>query len=1105
MALNDIVKVEAEQAPPVMVAQRPWFGRQHVATHWTMWCCLLLACIGSSWFAYQTFLIPQSSSFSPRWSDAQWIQASDGSAPVAYFRYQRAFAFVPDAASLTIAANQTFRIFVNNTFVGSNEADFLQGDTLRPYIYDISYALKGAHQDNVIVIRVANLDQRAPLVRANLHLVAGIMSSDYGTNASWRGTVTSELVYPRNEANGIPWSSDQFDASAWPLALPTTTQPGLSGLTVDPQLYEKPLSTQWLSAGVSHQGYFVHHVAIPAPITHYWIRFAAAGPSNIFVNGYRVINWTGQAPASKKNINGSLSALQNDVKYSKSYMVGMYDIGSYLHTGNNVIAVYVSAPDVTGLLGRTSASMSMDVLLADAAGNTSWDSFLQDWYAAVDHVDGWEYGDATWGAAILIARPVNYQSFYLLDSNAIVQRSTSLANTQSPPIFLVLQVVAGCLAFVFGCWFLSAWLLGRRYYGSWQNSLALMSIAFLPALACEAVLIALAREPGIADPFPYNWIWLCVLLAILLLSYLGLWLHAYLTRKRGWQLLFRFPVNRTGGFMSPFPFVDQFLSMKSQTPVVKPTWQQRLWSWFKLHWSVLPLILYAIPLVFSTLSYEPLWQDELVSYYVAKNSIAHGIPMMPSGFIYAKAELFHYMLGLVMLIFGDQGTFVPRSLSAVEFILSIPVLYAIGSYFFGRRVGWLAAAMLTFSPFTLVWGSQLRMYEQAQLCVLIAFYIFYRAARCPHSRRWPYLAIVWLLITYFSHEETFIILPGLVLGVFMHSMQRGRLLPAVFYNKHWWFAAFIGIAVIGAQLLVVKFSHPPVLGTDQSMRPNIQLNEDGIPFYITLLFFPKPNATWLTLDSWLALLSCLWSIRSKNSRLKYCALFLVLGIFMMACVFTMEADRYFYPLLPIYFLLGAFIVIKALKSVWKFVRTRIALTVDAAPEERKRQRLMQPFRLGALATAALTCVVILLAPMLPISNYSLGLSRVLNLPYYRHFSDYDAAGSYILQHERPGDIIISISPDIEMYYYAHESDYYFSIDRALFLLERNGHIINTSTAAIALLNQHDLDAVLAQHPRVWIVSDHGSYENQVMRRFQLPEDFHIVFEGARNVVYLRGS
>ena len=125
--------------------------------------------------------------------------------------------------------------------------------------------------------------------------------------------------------------------------------------------------------------------------------------------------------------------------------------------------------------------------------------------------------------------------------------------------------------------------------------------------------------------------------------------------------------------------------------------------------------------------------------------------------------------------------------------------------------------------------------------------------------------------------------------------------------------------------------------------------------------------------------------------------------------------------------------------------------------------------------------------------------------YYQHFADYDVIGRYIKQHQRPGDIVISISPDIEMSYYVGHSDYYLSLDRALFLMEKNGHVVNTATGAIALFNQQDLNAILSVHPRVWLVSDHAGYEVSALRSFTLPNSFHIVCEGARTVLYSRGG
>lgn len=92
-----------------------------------------------------------------------------------------------------------------------------------------------------------------------------------------------------------------------------------------------------------------------------------------------------------------------------------------------------------------------------------------------------------------------------------------------------------------------------------------------------------------------------------------------------------------------------------------------------------------------------------------------------------------------------------------------------------------------------------------------------------------------------------------------------------------------------------------------------------------------------------------------------------------------------------------------------------------------------------------------------------------------------------------------------VFYYVGHVDSFFSIDRALFLLERDGHIVDTSLATPALLRQDDFQALLAAHTRVWIISDGGAYQAQVAKRFVFPSDFHIVFEGYASAVYLRSG
>ena len=1047
---------------------------------WIMWGCLFLACIGAAWFSCQYFLVAQPRSFAPDWRTARWVQAADGTAPVAYFRSAVTLGSIPEQASITLAANQTFRLYVNNTFIGSNEVDFLAGDTMRPCIYDITSALVVG--PNLVTIRVANLDKHVPALRAALHFTNAAFGSDDDTGAQWQATANSRLVFPRLAIAAPTWDPADFGLHPWPTAQVLANGPASSPLPVDPALYQRPLPGQWITAGAQTQGYYVRQLYVTDSLASAWVRFAAAGPAKIFVNGNPVVYWDG-TPASK--VGHPLGNQYANVRSrGHARMVGIYDIAPYLHQGQNTLAVYVSAPDTITLLGHTGTSLSLEVMLNDENGKHDWNTSRSAWHVSASFAPGWQQGSAAalaWPAPVEVPRPLSYQAFYMADSGALLSDTPSLNDQQSLPLLLIVTVVLASVMAVLLVWLLMAFILGKYYYRSLHDGMAVVSLAFVPALALEVLLLALAREPRFLQPFPYNTFWGLVLITLVIVTCLLLWLQAF-WRYRG---------------------------LAGSPPASFTRTSQGLWlhlpAWFRQYWAVLLLVIVASVLVLPSLQYEPYWQDELASYFAAKYSVIRGFPQTVTGFIYPKAELFHYMLGMLMLVFGDQNG-LPRVPSTVEYLATIPLLYFVGTRFFNRRVGWLAAAMLTLSPYALIWSVQERMYQQAQLCVLLMLFVFYIAVRKPQSPRWPYIAVGSLLLTYLSHEQTFITLPAIVLGVFWLSKNPKRILPNVFYQKHWWFAALIGVCVIVSQLLVVKFSHPPILGTDQSMRSEIQLHADGIKFYYEIFFAPKPSNPWITVNSLLALVGCIYAVRSHNRRLKYCALFLVVSTLALVFLFTMVAPRYVYPILPVYYLVGAYALLQMLQSIWRFAQAhRILVRREGELSTSSTRLVSPPLRWLALLSGVLICGSVLIAPLCPTSNNSLTISRLVGGSYHQQFLDYDVVGQYIKQHRRPGDIVISISPDLEMAYYIGYSDYYLSMNRALFLMERDNHAINSSTGALALFNQSDLDAVLSQHPRVWVVSDHGGYELSALRHFTLPQSFHIVCEGARTVLYLRGD
>jgi hypothetical protein len=258
-------------------------------------------------------------------------------------------------------------------------------------------------------------------------------------------------------------------------------------------------------------------------------------------------------------------------------------------------------------------------------------------------------------------------------------------------------------------------------------------------------------------------------------------------------------------------------------------------------------------------------------------------------------------------------------------------------------------------------------------------------------------------------------------------------------------------------------------------------------------------------NSLLAILGCILAFTQKDRRARYSALFLITSSCTLIFVFTMQADRYYYPLLPTYYLLGAYAFWRVLEAFWHFARPYIALPVRT---QQTQPGIALSRRIAIQSTVVLLCISVLILPMLPISNYNLFVSRTVGLPYRHHFADYDDVSLYMKAHLRKGDIVITVAPAVSILYYTGQVDYYFSIDRALFLFEHNGKLIETTSGASPMLNQSEFQNILSAHDRIWLVTDNGGYQGGVTKnnRFAFPPtDFRRVYEGYGSAIYFRSA
>jgi len=342
-------------------------------------------------------------------------------------------------------------------------------------------------------------------------------------------------------------------------------------------------------------------------------------------------------------------------------------------------------------------------------------------------------------------------------------------------------------------------------------------------------------------------------------------------------------------------------------------------------------------------------------------------------------------------------------------------------------------------------------------------------------------------VMYFSHEETFIILPPLAL--YFLATQRLTWLR----NKHWWIAGGGAIVIILLQLAVVTLAHPPLVGTDHTIQPMIGFDPARVDYYARLLFDAASFGKQFTRDQFLvmttlALLATLTGLLTRDRALRYLSLVSFGSLLTLALLFYLEADRYVLIVLPALTMLAAAMVFRIVDAVGRLARRRLAPGMA---------------RGLPVVVAALFIVVVLVAQIPGPANLGLAASRTLGQPYAQAYPDYAQAGAYIRAHWEPGDTLLALAPQTDVGYYATTPSYVLYQDKALSVMESNGHITDVYTGAPYLISTQDFNEVLASHHRIWLYTYGGYICCGKADQFPYQQYFQLAWEGYQVAVYLR--
>ncbi len=189
-----------------------------------------------------------------------------------------------------------------------------------------------------------------------------------------------------------------------------------------------------------------------------------------------------------------------------------------------------------------------------------------------------------------------------------------------------------------------------------------------------------------------------------------------------------------------------------------------------------------------------IWGDEAFSIAVGKMSL----PQIVEGGRDTLPPLFHILLHFWMLGTGTSE-FSARYLALMAGMLLIPATFVVARRLLNPAAAYMAAALITLSPFAVYYSQEARMYsQQAALFMTLSVYGFLRLHEQsqrlagPNIRRFPRWQVVYLIATLgamYSHYYVFFI----IAAQNVYALWRWRRQPR-------WLAWWIGTQLLLAIL-----------------------------------------------------------------------------------------------------------------------------------------------------------------------------------------------------------------------------------------------------------------------------------------------------------------
>ena len=459
------------------------------------------------------------------------------------------------------------------------------------------------------------------------------------------------------------------------------------------------------------------------------------------------------------------------------------------------------------------------------------------------------------------------------------------------------------------------------------------------------------------------------------------------------------------------------------------------------------LILICFYLRFNNLGNLSFWVDELFTTYAAIGLLEHGTPVMPSGMSYTRSILNTSLIALSFKIFGISE-FSARIVSVIFGTLTIPLVYLMGAKAANKRVGLLAAVLITFSVWEIVWAREARMYAQFQFFYLLTAYLFYLGLDKINLKALAF-SVIAFICAFLSHRLALTFLPVAVIYILLCKRE-------VLKNRYFISGSLIcsGLALL---YMIVKGKTP--LGYIPSNVPIWGQK----PFYF-YAFIPDMKILFVLVVIGVIISAILWQTGLFKNESGYSYLLLNLFIpFLILTIFPWKTARYALFIFPFLVLSAAYAI--DLYVIRNVINEAVYVQVSSKFKVKKERPINFRFAISVIMVILLLVQITSSIDAFYISHKDHG-----NIHDGIIHSNWKKGGDFVENQLVEGDKIITTLPTATLYY-SGQADYYIKQIEHKGIKNKEGQLVERRTGVV-VLNTYNSFMQIVNNCSGWVLVDY---------------------------------